>query len=68
MPLPLKGRDNMDKENKIQTGLRVSEAFYEEIERAASKYGISKNALMTIAMRVGLNALNDVNQNRPPGG
>lgn len=52
----------MEKENKIQTGLRISESLNEEIERTACEYAISKNALMTIAMRIGLNALKGVNQ------
>ena len=48
--------------DKIQTGFRISEAMHEEIEQTAKEYEISKNALMTMAMRIGLNHLRRVNQ------
>ena len=51
----------MSKEHKIQTGLRISESMNDEIERLTSNFEISKNALMTIALRIGLNSLKDIN-------
>ena len=58
----------MESKQAIQTGLRVSEALNEEVERAAAEYEVSKNALMKMALRIGLSALKDVNQTRQPQG
>ena len=50
----------MSKECKVQTGLRISESMSKEIEVLTENFEISKNALMTIALRIGLNNLKDV--------
>ena len=52
----------MEKESKVQTGLRVSETMLEEIGNFAESFDISKNALMTIALRIGLNHLKELKQ------
>lgn len=48
---------------KIQTGFRVDEILNDEIEETSKLYGITKNALMTIAIRIGLNSLNGISLN-----
>ena len=51
----------MCKEYKIQTGFRVSEALNEEIELAAVEFEVSKNSIMTMAVRIGLRHLKVAN-------
>ena len=48
--------------DKVQTGFRVPESLNTEIEQTAKEYEISKNALMTMAVRIGLNILKNINQ------
>jgi len=52
----------MGKESKVQTGFRASESMFAEIEEMSDSFDISKNSLMTMAMRIGLNSLKDLSQ------
>ena len=54
----------MNDKKVIQTGFRVSDVMNDEIEELAADFDISKNALMTMAMRIGLNNLKDLNQSQ----
>jgi hypothetical protein len=42
------------KEYTVQTGYRAPEDLWNEIERMAKRFGVSKTALVTIALRRGL--------------
>jgi hypothetical protein len=52
----------VEREARIQTGFRASESMNEEIEGLSEDFDISKNSLMTMAMRIGLNSLRDLKQ------
>ena len=47
---------------KVQTGFRVPETLNEDIEQTAKAFEITKNALMTMAVRIGLNELKTLNR------
>ena len=53
------------KEEKIQTGLRLSQSLNEEVEEMASEHEMSKNALMVKAIKIGLKNLKGVNPHCP---
>lgn len=46
------------KDEKIQTGLRIPQARYEELRNLAEKAGISLNVLILLLVDIGLSAVN----------
>jgi hypothetical protein len=44
-------------EPKIQTGFRASESLNKEIEKLSKDLGISKNAIMTMTINIGIKKL-----------
>ncbi len=45
------------KENKVQTGLRVPELQYERLVAIAKRMGVSVNALILVLIDIGLNQI-----------
>lgn len=43
-----------DKENKVQTGLRIPEKRYEELTKIADEMGVSINSLILMLIDLGL--------------
>lgn len=46
------------KDDKIQTGLRIPQARYDELKVMAERSGLSINAIILFLVDVGLNAIN----------
>lgn len=46
------------KDDKIQTGLRIPQARYDELKVMAERAGLSINAIILFLVDVGLNAIN----------
>lgn len=46
------------KDDKIQTGLRIPQARYDELKAMADRSGLSINAIILFLVDVGLNSIN----------
>ncbi len=46
------------KDDKIQTGLRIPQARYDELKEMADRSGISLNSMILLLVDIGLSAIN----------